>query len=481
MAKPRILNKVINQGGTVLKSFLGLGPNRSVTTISSNSYRNDVPFGPSGWLFDRANGGMDVHFSYSGLEDVVRAYECCAPVYSIVNKQAYAFTNGTVEVVNRTGKGKGKEANSEWAKKVKNLLKRPNPMQNWKQFEAQAGVYLRLFGYCVIFPIKPAGFPNEDATALWIIPPYLCTVNLAKRAPFNLKRGWIENIIVKYGDEKTTLTPDQVIVLRDITPGFANSMLPGSPIKPIQKNINNLIGIYDSKGVLINYRGALGILTPEVDPQGAITVDPEEKAEIETGLMMYGLRSNQSKFIVANSAMRWQQMGVPYRDLMLTEWAEDETMVICDALIYPYKLLANTRTSSLNGTEVEAFKKQLYQDFVIPFAAMIYEQIEEAFNAEANNCVIKKCYDHIQALQEDSLKAAQTRKQANEGLLIEFYNNKLTLNRWQELLGEEAIEVDGDLYYKDLVAKGWVFGAPKAAPAPADQNNTDNNTPASGA
>lgn len=461
-------NGILKTLGTAAKAYLGLGPNINVTSLSSASYSRDEAFGNSGWLFDQGGGSYDVHFSFSGLDDIIKAYEDCPPIYSIINQQAYAFTNGETKIMQKGGKGRGNEANNDWAKKVRALMKKPNPLANWKQFEAQAAIYLRLFGFCVIVPVKPAGFPMEDAKSLWIIPPYLCKIKESKRTAFNLKKGWIESIEVKYGEEKTTFTNmDDLIILRDITPGFKNSPLPGSPIKPLRQNINNLIGIYNSKGTLINYRGALGILTPEIDPQGEITMDPEEKEEVELGLMRYGLRSHQTKFIIANTAMKWQQMGVPYRDLMLTEWAEDDTMVCCDALVYPYKLLANNQSSSMPGNEVDAWKKKLYQDFVIPFACMIYEQLSDAFNADNYNCVILKCYDHVQALQEDGLKKAQIRKSRNDALLMEFYNNMLTLNRWCQLNDEEDLpgtmvtksgQKVGDLYYFQLVEEGITFG-----------------------
>jgi len=439
--KESFISKIVNASGNAAKSFLGL----TTESINAGNYRSGgTAFGSNGWLFDQA--GMDVHFSFNGLGDIVKAYEFCPPVYSIVNKQAYAFTNGKTWVTNT----KGKESNTEYAKKVKKLLNKPNALQNGKQFEAQAAIYLRLFGYCVILPIKPFGFPNADAEALWIIPPYMCEFTFAKQTFFNLKKGFISNIKVKYGEEISNLTADQVIVLRDITPGFETLFLPGSPIKPLQQNINNLIGIYESKGMLINYRGALGILTPEVDPNGAIAMDDPEKENIQEGLKKYGLRGGQWKFIVANSAMKWQQMGVPYRDLMLTEWAEDDCMVVCDGLNYPYKLLANTKSSSMNGTEVESFKKVLYQDFVIPFAEMVFEQLNEAFEATENNCLISKDFSHVSVLQDDDVKKSTARLILNQALKVEYEQGLITLNGWLEKLGEDSIGETGNVRSTDI-------------------------------
>jgi hypothetical protein len=444
MSNVNIIGKIANATGSAAKSFLGLSSVNS-SAISSGSYRGgSTPFGNSGWLFD--GSGVDKLFNFNGLSDVIVAYEKCAPVFSIINKQAYAFINGMTEITNISDK---KDATSKEALKIKKLLRNPNPIQNNKQFEAQLAIYLRLFGYCVIYPIKPAGFPNYDADSWWIIPPYMCELKYRKEKFANLKSTHIEKIIVKYGNEEETLLQEDVIIIRDITPGFDNLFLSGSPIKPLQQNISNLIGIYDSKGTLINYRGALGILTPEIDPNGALAVSELEKKELQDGLLKYGLKSGQWKFIVANSAMKWQQMGISYKDLQLTEWAEDDTRVICDGLNYPFRLLANTQSSSLNGTEVDAFKKILYQDFVIPFAEMIYEQIEQACDADKLGIKIYKSYSHVAVLQEDDVKRNTARLILNNSMKIEYEQGLITMNQWLTALGYPTV-VGGDIRATDV-------------------------------
>lgn len=455
-----------------IKSFFGLdsgfGGIISSEVVSPLNYRSSgTPLGNSGWFFDSAGAsGYDVFFNYGGLGDVVKAYEKCPPVYSIVNKQAYAYINGKTVTVD----AKGKVFESAYTKKIKSLLAKPNALQNGKQFEAQAAVYIRLFGYAIILPIKPVGFGNEDAKALWLIPPYMCEFQYAKQTFYNLKQGFIASIKMTYGNEVSYINPDDVIILRDVTPGFDTLFLPNSPIKSIQQNISNLIGNYNSKGMLINYRGALGILSQEKDPLSNVPMDADTKKELQADFMQYGLRSGQWKFIISNTALKWQQMGIPYRDLMLTEWGEDDTMAICDALNYPYKLLANTAGNSMAGTEAEAYKKMLYQDFVIPFAEMIYEQLTSAFNADKNGCSIAKDYSHITVIQEDKINAGRARMYLNQGLLIEWENNLITANQWLAMNQLDPIP-DGDKYYDDWIREGKIFGKSKLPIEPQNSNN----------
>jgi phage portal protein BeeE len=474
MTKEKAFNKIARISGNAAKSFfgldMGLGGTIQSDVINPINYRSGgIAFGNEGWNFGGA-GSFDVFFSYGGLKDIVKAYECCAPIYSIVNKQAYAYVNGKI----RFADAKDKDVTNPYTKKIQKLLLRPNPMQNGKQFDAQTAIYLRLFGYAVWLPVKPVGFKNEDATAMWNIPPYMCEITTSKKTFFSDKGNYIESIVVRYGNEITTLSQDDVIIIKDITPGFNHLFLPNSPIKSIQQNISNVIGIYNSKGALIHYRGALGILTPEKDPAGVIPLDEDEKEEIQTDLLRYGLKSNQWKFIVSNSALKWQQMGMPYRDLMLTEWAEDDTMVIADALNYPYRLLAAANTTSISGTEAEAFKKQLYQDFVIPFSNMVYEQISEFFGAADYGVSIKKDFSHIPVLQEDKINSGRARLYLNQGLLIEWQNNIITANQWLAINQMDPIP-DGDMYYYQWVALGKKFNSPAQITVADNSSSSGNN------
>lgn len=451
MSKPSLIERIASATGFAAKSFLGLG-DVETNVVSSSTYRGSA-FGHKGWLLD--DNGIDRYFDFGCLNSIMNAYEKCAPVFSIVNKQAYTYINGTTEFesIADDNPATGKEVD-----KIKKLLKSPNPLQNQKQFEAQMAIYLRLFGYCVIYPIKPDGFPNSDAESLWIIPPYMCTFKYNTTSFFHLKNDFIKSIMIRYGDEKTTLKQKDVIIIKDVSPSFDNIVMPSSPIKPLSGYINNIIGITESKGQLINYRGALGILTPEIDPNGAIAVSDPEKEELQNGLLKYGLKKGQWKFIIANSAMKWQQMGVPYKDLMMTEWAEDDIMAVCDGLNYPFRLLSNTKTSSMNGTEVDSFKKILYQDFTIPFADMISEQMSEAFETEKYGFKIEKCYDHVAVLQEDDVKKNTARLILNNSLKIEYEQGLITLNEWLTALGYPT-RPDADVRSTDVKQSGQPIAA----------------------
>jgi hypothetical protein len=418
----------------------------STTLLSPDTYRggNNNGF----WFF--GNNGVDYHFSYAGHNSSLTAYRDCPPVSAIINRKAQAYINGKTWILN----SKGKEATTEQAKKIRALMKRPNALQSWKQFEAQGYIYQQLFGYNIILPIKPFGFKeNIDASALWNIPPYMVDIEETNKLFYQSDtRGIIKQIVLNYKGTRTIISAEDVYIMKDFTPSFDSLIIPESRICALKLPINNIIGAYESRNVLINYRGALGILTHEPGNGQYVTtpLTPEDKEGLQNDFRSYGLKNKQWKFIITSAALKWQQMGVSTKDLMLFEEIEDDIMRLCDGFNFPYELMSSGKGVTFsNRKEAE---KVLYQDGIMPEAESMYEQWGQFWNAEDYNLNIEKDFTNVPALQQDELYKSQARKARNEALLIEFQNDLITLNRWLELNGEDT-RPDGDVYYSELRAR----------------------------
>lgn len=430
---------------TALKS---LSPSYSYDLVPEN-YRPYSAVGES-WFFE-ANGKSVFHFKYAGHNSSVRAYECCPPVNAIINRKAQAYINGKTWVLNTQGKAKGKESTSAEAKKLQALFKKPNPLQSWKQFEAQGYIYQQLFGYNIVLPIKPAGFKdNIDAYQLWNIPPSIVDIEETNKLFYQSETsGIIKEIVLTYKDVQTKLKVEDIYIMKDFTPSFCSLIIPDSRIHSLELPINNIIGAYESRNVLINYRGALGILSqdPGNGQYGNLPMTEDQKVLLQQDLRRYGLKNHQWQFIITSASLKWQQMGVATKDLMLFEEIEADTMAICDNYNYPYQLMSSAKGTTFSN--LKEGKQLLYQDATIPEAESMYEQWNQLFNTERFNLVIDKDYSHIAVLQEDQLQAAQARKARNDALLIEWKNDLITRNRWLELNGEDPLTDGGDLYYSE--------------------------------
>lgn len=443
---------------------ISLSPSTYPGTLDvSSTQRASLPF-----FF--GNNGIDYKFSYSGIDSAMKAYQHCPPLTAIINRKAQMHINGKTWVLNN----RGKEATSEEAKKLRKLLGKPNPLQSWKQFEAQQKIYIQLFGFCIVMPIIPTGYKQFgpiEATSLWNIPPYMVDIQETNKlfygSDFN---GGIGQIKLNYKGNQSFLESKDVYIFKDFTINFDSIIIPDSRVRSLEMPINNIIGAYESKNVLINYRGALGILTPETGSGQYVPLplDQKEKEQLQDDFRRYGLSRSQWKFIISPAAMKWQQMGVPAKDLMLKEEIEDSTKAICDAYNYPPHLLGLIDPTFNNQREAS---KGAYQDGIIPEADSMYEEWNNFFRTADYNLNLNKDFSHIPILQEDKVKQNQARKYLDEAMIMEFKNNVITLNQWLEKLDEDPRPDEfGKMYYYQLVEAGWKFDG-----VVQQNNNTNGN------
>jgi hypothetical protein len=464
-------------------SFLSAVKSSSlVATIDPRTYRSGMN---DFWLFGAGPNNTDVLFSFGSLKDSIKAYECCPPVATIVNRKAEAHINGKVWLLNTQGKARDKVAAGEVAGRINKVLAQPNPLQDWMQFDAMVKVYVQLFGYCPILKIKPVGFDGSYITRLWIIPPFLLDIEENEEIFYRTDKP-IKKITLTYKGKTANLDPDDIFFIKDFTVSLSSYYLPQSRLKSLETPIGNIVGAFVSRKVLINRRGALGILSNAgKDSISQIPLDPKEKKKVQDELMNYGLRADQWQVIVTNAALQWQQMGYPTKDLMLFEEVDGSTQTICDGLGYIYRLLSSEKSNSLGGSDVKEFKAMLYTDFIIPEAVKIYEQYNRMFDTAKYSLRLEKDFSEVPALQKDAVQQANALFTRNKAFQIAFMMNACTINEWRTKNGDDPItatKVDGvdfidwpNMYYFQLVQAGFKFGGSGNSGGGNNNNNNDPN------
>lgn len=103
---------------SAVKSVAGYG-----MELNPSTFRNGAD-----WFNVLGNGGMH-HFRWTGFRSSLTAYQKCAPVAAIINRQAQCYINGKTWVLSTSGKRKGKEAETFEANKLKKLFLQPNPLR----------------------------------------------------------------------------------------------------------------------------------------------------------------------------------------------------------------------------------------------------------------------------------------------------------------------------------------------------------------
>lgn len=425
----------------------------AVYPIDPSTYRTSEV--GNGWGFSVGDGDYR-YFKYDNLGMSIKAYEKCPAVSAIINKKAQCFIDGKLYVMNN----KGKEASSVQATALRKLLSRPNLLQSQAEFIAQMYIYVQLFGFCPVIAIKRIGFNNAiDAKALWNIPPNYIDFEYTQKLFRQTALGEvISHIYVKYNGERIPIPTEDIMIVRDISPALSGNMIfPDSRIKQLEDPINNSIGAWQSRNVLINYRGALGIFSKDTAGSGAgvgiptLPVTKEEKDQLQKDFKRYGLRGNQWQFIITTAALKWQSVSVPTKDLMLFEEVDAATMSICDRYNYPYQLMAAAKGTTFSN--VAEGNRILYQGAILPEAKSLFTQLEAFFKLSDYNLSLDMDYSDVAVLQEDKGLQATARKTRDDAYAIEYDNNVVTRDEWRIANGEDAVtDGTGNLYKYQLAS-----------------------------
>ena len=100
------------------------------------------------------------------------AYNYCSPLAAVIDKLAEADTNGRIEFLNPDLTTKTNFSGNPRLSRISKLLKRPNPLQTWEEFNSQQVVLCKIFGYCPVFAVCPVGFDKSYSSSLWNLNPF---------------------------------------------------------------------------------------------------------------------------------------------------------------------------------------------------------------------------------------------------------------------------------------------------------------------
>lgn len=448
--------------GSAFKSLLSqsgsFSPNFVPSPIPIDPATRTTPNGEDGWMFESWGNGWS-YFKYESYASCVDAYRRCPPVSAIINRKAQAFVNGKTFILDKDGK----ESTSSYANDIRKLLANPNPLQTQIQFEAQGYIFEQLFGFNIILKVTPFGYNMPKY--MWNVPASWIDWDRTAES-FGVNGGVAISILwIKFNGKSIPFKIEDLIIVRDFTPSFDEITFPASKICGMAQVISNIIGALESRGMLINYRGALGILTqdPGRGQFAPVAMSAKQKEELQEDFRRYGLRRGQWSMLLTTASLKYQQMGYPTRELMLIEEVQEDSKSLCDGLNFPPHLLGLIDPSFNNQTLAN---KALYQDSIIPDANNYYSYYNALFQSEKNGINIIKDYTHIPSLQEDQESLGRARSYLSMALDLEWKNGWLTLNRVLELLGEDTID-GGDIYYNEWLSKNPNNAVVQVAAPPA--------------
>jgi len=370
------------------------------------------------------------------------AYNNCPAVNAVINKKVSALTKARWSIMNEkkdivSGKNLGV---------LPALIKKPNPLQTWGEFVAQAKIYEQVFGEVFIIPVMPEWSTDPvSIAALWVVPNWSIKENITgKLFAQTLSEKIIESYTVTFNNEPFVVKPEKMLRIRDIGSNVTDDIekiLHGqSRLYPLTNPVSNIVAAYEARNTMIVRKGALGILSNDSkDVGGTIPIRPADKEQLQKDFQRYGLTKEQYQVIVTNASLRWQTMTFPTKELMLFEEIEDDTRQIADAYDIPMHLFGFKKgTTYANMNEA---KKSFYDDTIIPEA-------ENLANAIATFCGLPEelslvpDYRHLEVFQKSQKDNAEIKRILCEAYKIPFEKKVVTMEEWRS-----ALDLDPDNFY----------------------------------
>lgn len=327
-----------------------------------------------------------------------RAYQLLPILPTIINKKSSMFNNGKISLLNR----KGEEIKEN---RLLKLLAQPNPLQTGGQFLSQSYALTQIYGVSVWLIVKPF---KSIVGRMYILPNQYLQITYKQTNFLNAESisDLIESVYFTYNGETTQLNKEDLYFCTDTTTSLDSPIFPQSRITPLASQVTNLIANYEARGMLINSRGALGILSNDSkDVIGTTSIDAQDKQDLQEDYKKYGLSKSQWQIIITNMSLKWQQISMDVDQLKLFENEKSDLHTICDAFGFNYNLLSNAEGTTFNNQT--AYEKAMYQNAIIPESENIIYQFNEATLTFDNGYRFVIDYSHLHLFQDNQKEKAE--------------------------------------------------------------------------
>lgn len=380
---------------------------------------------------------MGMSVDMFGKSDVLKDFCEIPELNAIINMKARMFATGALKLVNK----KGKELTDH---PISKMLKSPNWLQDNREFMRQTKLFRDIFGNEYVYKLKPVGLP---VSRLFSIPPNMMKVD------YNPTGLWFQQFNMPVDDIKYAYTQDgtqynlsalDIIHMNDNRVSFDKfdkSFLEGqSKMEALQPVRRNLRLTYETLGVLLANRGAMGILSnASADGIGAsIAVESDDKKEIQDAYKAnYGGLFNQNQLIITSANLKWQQMGINPDKLGVFKGKAEDFAKCQDSYGMPGELFARAEGATYENQRQA--RKGAYQDTVIPeaqeWAQTLTEELCVNPDGTRDESMSIVCdYTHLPIFQEDLKQRGESLQTVTNALSAQLQDRAITIEEYQDEL-----------------------------------------------
>lgn len=406
--------------------------------------------------------GMPVWKNLSELIYLLECYYTNPIVNAIINIKAEAYANIRFKVKDlKTGEIIPLSDYEADKGKLKQLIKKPNPLQSTMEMFKQYKVNREVFGNAYIYASVPVGweskFTYQDITSINNLPPY-CTTPVLTGKWLDAEKK--EDIISKYifngfNGKKREMNPNTVLHLNNTNIFFDSTFTEGkSELLALKMPISNIFYAFESRNVMIRKRGALGVFTSEKkdESMGSLPLTDDEIKIVQEEFKKYGLLDGQYSHIISPMPLKYQKTAMSVKELMLFEEVEADTMAIATSLGVP-ELLVKNYIKGGTFENLNASERRLYDSTIIPEATDDMVGLNNFLGTEELGIELIGSYDHVNVLQENKKEEAETNSKKEQTALSAFKIGAIVYDDYLNAIGMPADPTIGQKRIWDLDEK----------------------------
>ena len=331
---------------------------------------------------------------YLDVEQPYKIFNENPSINQVIRKKSAMFSNMELKLVD-------KEGNIINDVNFDNFINNINIYQGLNAFLKTYIEQKDVYGNAFIYKNKPSNIQTYPTSVSLISPRYLKPVLTGKV----FDQVSLDSVIKNYelynvnGVINKTFEQNEILWLRNTD--IDDPLVGVSPLKSLKYPITNTKYAYDYLNSISSKKGAIGILSDNnKSPMGGMPLKSEEKAKIENAYVSdYGIEEGKRKVIVSQSALQWQPMTYPTRDLLLLEQIDAYFLTIIDH----FGLNVNIFSSKSQTFEnVKNSLIQVYQDTIIPEADLFCQEFTKFLELK-NGQKIVPSFEHVKILQDKSV------------------------------------------------------------------------------
>lgn len=431
----------------------------------------------------RRNPNNSTHFQYLidkpswlSLEKPSQYREAVAenPVLNgCISILAQAAANGRKYLVDLNGNEvlwSSKKAAVQSVRKL--FVDRPNPLQSAFEFNYERYYYLTTFGNNYVYMNNSSNLQTDILSVKTLFNLNSEFIELKQTGKLYDQidiSGIIEKYILTNHSPVKEFKSDYIIHFNELnTSGIGNSIIGSSRLQSLSLPIQNIQLAFEAMNVILKSRGMQGIIKvntkdatgTQITPAGSIKKELDDK--LKSG---YGLLDNQKQFLVVHADIEYIKTIMNSSELGIYNEFSNNSMIVSNGLGVPNELYKTYTQGATFENQIQAVRR-LYQDRVIPMVENDDKIFTDRLRLRDYGLELRTSFDHIPALQESFREEAIALNMNVRSANTAWNDNTITWNKYLEILGEEGIGSEGDIYKfeRDLIT------------TPKPENNNQNET-----